>query len=296
MSCPVCSASASTRKFAARDPHYGIPGVWWVRECRACASLFIESPPSTEELASLYPAESYYAYAVDAPSPAKRLAQRLLGYSKTPREPAFTAVGRVLDFGCGMGESLTQFRARGWRCAGVEINPRAREIARSNGLDVRPRLRGGDGFEGERFDYVRANHALEHVLDPAQTLRDIFALLRPGGTLFLGVPTATSTNARVFGPHWWHLCPPLHPFVPSTNGITDLVTRVGFVVRQSSLNSDYGGTAGSLQIALNRRTTRRSNQGLLFGFRPMLFAGYWAARLQDLGGVGDKLEIIATRP
>jgi SAM-dependent methyltransferase len=267
-----------------------------VRECGACASFFIEHPPSEEQLARLYPAESYYAYAVAPSSASKRLLQRILGYSKEPREPRFAAPGRVLDFGCGAGEFLLQMRDRGWQCAGVEISPAARNTAREQGLDVRPNLRGAGGFDGERFDYVRANHSLEHVLNPARILADMHALLKPGGTLFIGVPTASSENAQVFGANWWHLCPPLHPFVPSTRAITELVRRVGFIISGSTLNSDYGSTAGSLQIALNRGSGRRSNQGLIFALRPLLLAGYWAARLQDLRGVGDKLEIVATRP
>jgi SAM-dependent methyltransferase len=296
VNCPVCESGISARKFLARDPHHGISGEWWVRECGACASLFIEHPPSQEDLARLYPAESYYAYTLAPPSIAKRLLQRVLRYSKEPREPHFASPGSVLDFGCGAGEFLLKMRERGWQCAGVEINPVARAAARDRGLDVRLSMRGAGGFDGERFDYLRANHSLEHVLNPALTLADMCALLKPGGTLFIGVPTASSENARVFGANWWHLCPPLHPFVPSTQAITELVKRAGFVITGTALNSDYGSTAGSLQIALNRGSGRRSNQGLIFTLRPLLLAGYWAARLQDLRGVGDKLEIVARRP
>ena len=50
------------------------------------------------------------------------------------------------------------------------------------------------------------------------------------------------------------MTPPLHPFVPSTKGIVDLIQRSGFRVTRVKTNSDYGSTAGSLQIRLNRGT------------------------------------------
>lgn len=295
VTCPVCDRAESARKFAARDPHHGIPGDWWIRECARCGTLFVENAPSQDDLTALYPSDTYYAYTVTEPSRIKRAVQRLVRYSKAPREPEFAAPGRMLDFGCGAGEFLLAMRAKGWACFGVEPNDAARAAARARGLDVRPTLEGSDGFHGESFDYVRANHSLEHVRTPRETLRAMHRMLKPGGTLFVGVPTSTGQNARIFGAHWWHLCPPLHPFVPSTRGLTDLLRQTGFAIAQTRTNSDYGGTAGSVQIALNRRTRRRSSEGMIFTLRPLLLVGHWVARLQDASGAGDKLEVIATR-
>lgn len=293
--CPVCDSDASARRFLARDAHYGIAGEWWIRQCARCDSFFLENPPSQDELAGMYTA-SYYAYAIPPSSPVKKLLQRLLFYSKATREPHFEQTGKVLDFGCGSGEFLLAMRDKGWQCAGVEINATARQRAREHGLDVRPAVGGEHGFDPVSFDYIRANHSLEHVLDPAAELRAMFAALRPGGTLFIGVPTNSSESARVFGASWWHLTAPLHTFVPSTRGMRELIERTGFRVVRMTTNGDYGGTAGSLQIALNRATSRRSSQGIVFSLRPLLLVGHWFAKFQDLRGVGDKLELVATKP
>ncbi len=45
-----------------------------------------------------------------------------------------------------------------------------------------------DAFPGHQFDLIIARDILEHVRDPMQTLRDIHALLRPGGLLFFITP------------------------------------------------------------------------------------------------------------
>jgi SAM-dependent methyltransferase len=293
--CPVCASLRSARRWPVRDSHYGVPGEWWLRECGDCGSLFLEDPPSQDALTRAY-APDYYAYSVERISTLKLILQRALCYSKATREPEFASPGRVLDFGCGAGTFLIEMRERGWRCAGVEINAGARARAGETGLDVRQCLLGPHGFEPESFDYVRANHSLEHVLHPDEVLREMFAVLKPGGTLFVGVPTTTSQNARVFGPSWWHLTPPLHTFVPSTRGLSQLVERSGFHMTRVSTNGDYAGTAGSLQIALNRHTSRSSTSGIIFAIRPLLLVGHWVAKLQDAFGVGDRLELIATKP
>jgi SAM-dependent methyltransferase len=290
--CPVCGASDSHRRFQAQNHHDGISGSWWTRECDACGSWFIEDVPTPDRLAGMY-AEDYYSYRLGERPLLKRIALALIGYSVAPREPAFPQPGAVLDFGCGAGAALLDMKRRGWQCAGVEISPSARRVAAEHGLDVRDSTRG---FADASFDYVRAHHSLEHVSDPGSVLAELSRVLRPGGKLFIGVPTTTSENARAFGPSWWFLTPPLHPFVPSTKGIIGLIERHGFRVVRVSTHSDYAGTAGSLQIRLNRGTTKRSTEGAVFALPPLLVLGHWLARLQDLRGVGDKLEIIAEKP
>ncbi len=293
MPCPVCGATASTRAFLARDPHYGIPGSWWIRRCAQCQSLFLEEPPPAAELASLYPQDSYYAYEIPKSAPVRRLVQRAVGVDLRPGDPAFAAPGRVLDFGCGAGVQLADMRAQGWQCTGVEISARAREVASSVGLDVRASL---SEIGTAQFDYVRAYHSLEHVADPRATLSEFFRVLRPGGTLFLGVPTASGLNARLFREYWWFLTPPLHVVAFSTSGLHDLVTRTGFTVTDVATRSDYGGTAGSLQIWLNRHTAKRSTDGWIMRMKPLRLLGHWIARAEDALGLGDKLELVATKP
>jgi 2-polyprenyl-3-methyl-5-hydroxy-6-metoxy-1,4-benzoquinol methylase len=293
--CPVCGGNESVRKFEARDAHYGLSGSWWVRECKACQTLFLETLPPVKALEGMY-GDDYYAYKISPEKPLKRLAKRLIGYNNQARDPALPERTRVLDFGCGAGEFLLRARERGWEPAGVEINEHARSVAQQQGLDVRPELTGPRGFQPESFDYVRANHSLEHVVDPVETLRAMWTVLKPGGTLFLGVPTASSENARLFGAAWWHVTAPLHTFIPSTHALKELVERLGFRIRQVSTNGAYVGTAGSLQILLNKGTRRRSNQGIVFTLRPLLLLGHLYAKVQDVRGVGDSLELTAIKP
>jgi SAM-dependent methyltransferase len=244
----------------------------------------------------MYPAATYYAFRLAPRRPGRDRLKRWLGFGTPTREPAFPGPGKVLDFGCGAGEYLLQMRSRGWVCAGVEVNPAAIDVARSQGLDVRTTLSAEGGFPDATFDYVRAYHSLEHVVDPAAVVLEMYRVLKPGGTLFLGVPTNDGMNAHLFGPYWWYLGAPVHPVTFSSRGLRELVRRSGFREERVSTNSDFGGVAGSLQILFNRKSSRISSEGLLFRTKLPLVLGQWAAKLQDLLGVGDKLELIARKP
>lgn len=290
--CPVCGSDRTAGGFRARDPHYGNAGSWYERRCGDCGSFALEPMPSDAELAGMYPPDSYYAFRLAAVRPMRDRLRRWLGMSLETREPAFAAPGRVLDFGCGAGEFLLKRRAAGWTCAGVEVSEAALAVARGQGLRVETSLAA---CESGAFDYVRANHSLEHVARPRDVLRDMHRVLKPGGTLFIGVPTNESQNARWFGPYWWYLGAPVHPVTFSTRGLLALLRDTGFEIVRVSTNSDFGSVAGSLQIVLNRRSGRRSSEGVIFRLKPLLVLGQWLAKLQDLCGVGDKLEVIARK-
>lgn len=294
--CPVCGSDRQVGRFQARDPHYGNRGTWWEAVCSECGSFRLDPMPASVDLLTMYPPATYYAFRLPPRRSGRDRLKRWLGFGPVTREPVFAKPGRVLDFGCGAGNDLLRMRAGGWSCAGVEVSQDAVAVARAEGLDVRPTLSPPEGFPDASFDYVRAYHSLEHVVDPAAVLGDMYRVLKPGGSLFLGVPTNDGMNARLFGPHWWYLGAPVHPVTFSTRGLVALVRRVGFDVERVSANSDFGGVAGSLQIFLNRNTPRLSSQGLLFRSKVPLVVGQWAAKLQDALGVGDKLELIARKP
>ncbi|HEU5303244.1 MAG TPA: class I SAM-dependent methyltransferase [Gemmatimonadales bacterium] len=292
--CPVCGRTESVRRFRARDPHYGNEGWWWQRECSGCRSLFLDPMPSPSDLPGFYPADDYYAYRpASARSRLKQVVMTALGCAPATREPTFARPGRLLDFGCGAGDFLAEARDRGWVGCGVEVSERAIAAAKARGLEIR---RSIGECPDATYDYVRANHSLEHVLDPRSVLEEMYRVLKPGGTLFIGVPTRDGLPARIFGRHWWYLGAPVHPVTFSTAALTDLLRATGFRPVRVSTNSDYGSIAGSLQIFLNRHNNRTSSDGFLFRFKPALLVGHWAARLLDAVGMGDKLEIVALKP
>lgn len=95
----------------------------------------------------------------------------------------------MLDIGCGVGWSLVIAKEMGFSACGVEPMTEAAKYATDTlKLDVINSLFKSDLFTEEDFDFIMMDQVLEHVPNPAETLADVFRLLKPGGILFLGVP------------------------------------------------------------------------------------------------------------
>jgi len=96
----------------------------------------------------------------------------------------------VLDFGCGFGDQAAAL-AR-------EFGARVTGLDKHRGLLAAATQRYGqlarftDHLDGEAFDVVISQDAMEHFDDPAAALEAMAAALRPGGLILMS-----------FGPPWW---------------------------------------------------------------------------------------------
>lgn len=96
----------------------------------------------------------------------------------------------VLDAGCGLATDLTRFAKGGAEVTGIDISPRAVELARQNfaqrGLEGRFHcMDAGDmTFEDASFDFVYCHTVLHFTPDPEAVIAEIRRVLKPGGTAF----------------------------------------------------------------------------------------------------------------
>lgn len=293
--CPLCSAEILKEVYRACDSHYGIPGEYSLAKCMSCSLVFTNPMLSEEELVGLYPA-TYYAYQ-DAPkiSAWKQRTKKVMGYWQGTKEPRFALAGRFLDIGCGIGNCVQLMHQKGWDAYGVEINTIAANIGQAKGRKIIAGNVQKARFPSCFFDYVRASHSLEHMPDPHEALREINRILKPDGTILIAVPNIKSINAQMFGHHWWHLCPPVHTFSYSPTTLSTLLEQHSFEVKKVVFNSDYVGVLGSLQIWLNRENHRKSSDGWIFQIRLLRIIAGWIAKMFDLCGLGDMIEITAVK-
>lgn len=133
------------------------------------------------------------------------------------RGPDLIADRDVLDLGCGYGGRPVRFAELGARSVlGVEIEAsmitHCKRFAAERGRpDVRFAVGTGERIpcDDDAFDVVTMNDVMEHVVDPAQVLRECDRVLRPGGLL-----------ATVFPPYYsFHAGSHLHGYATRVPGL-----------------------------------------------------------------------------
>ena len=99
---------------------------------------------------------------------------------------------RVLDVGCGGGILSEAMAARGASVTGIDLGEKPLKVAQlhllESGLQVDYRLVAAESLAQEMpgaFDIVTCMELLEHVPDPAATVRACAELTRPGGHVFV---------------------------------------------------------------------------------------------------------------
>ncbi len=128
--------------------------------------------------------------------------------------PGDAIAGRTaLDVGCGLGFFSERLAARGADVTACDIGPGLVEQTRRRvgcRAEVADALRLADHFGTGRFDVVVSSECIEHTPSPAEALRQMAAVLKPGGLLSVSTPNllwlpvvrlATATKLRPFDGH-----------------------------------------------------------------------------------------------
>ena len=108
----------------------------------------------------------------------------------------------VLDVGCGGGILAESMAARGATVTGIDLGDKPLKVAKlhllESGQSVDYRLISAEDLALERphsFDLVTCMEMLEHVPDPAATVRACATLVKPGGWVFF---STINRNAKAY--------------------------------------------------------------------------------------------------
>jgi SAM-dependent methyltransferase len=296
--CPLCGSSNHGILYEkAKDRHYQIQGEFTIEKCNECSLVFLNPMPDDSILTTFYP-EDFYAYQefTEQPNQIKQFLKKFLVPGVGTNDPKFDKPGKMLDIGCGSGQFLSKMREQGWDTYGVEVSTDAATLGKNSaGLNIFAGSLLEANFPSNHFDYIRSNHSFEHVYNPNETMAEIKRILKPGGKLMIGVPNINSLNANSYKQYWWYLGAPVHTYNYSVKSLTRMMEKYDLTVENVGYNSHYMGILGSLQIYLNRNTTKASTEGSAIANPILIVLSQYFSKIVDLFKAGDAIEITCTK-
>jgi SAM-dependent methyltransferase len=141
----------------------------------------------------------------------------------------YRRLNTLLEVGCAAGFFLKVATEENWQVTGVEIMEPAVSYARNTlGLDVRAGTLAESDLLAGGYDAVVMIETVEHLLDPAGTLRRTHELLRPEGVLLITVPNFESVMRFLLGEAWSVLSPAEHLYYFTESTLDQLLGQTGF--------------------------------------------------------------------
>lgn len=265
--CPYCQNTHLKFLFKSKDRMFPIKGDFEVWKCQACKLVFLNPQLSKAQLVKYYPSKKYYAYTnYDNQGLLAKIREYLIKHyykpnfisilislviHNVPAIPSFVEHGKVLDLGCGTGDTLISLKKLGWNVYGMDMDKNALLIAGKRGLK---QLRLGtyedlDVYNDHNFDAIRLYHVIEHLDQPWDCFKLLKKKLKKGGELIVGTPNINCLLARITGTYWYNLDSPRHLFLFTPRTLRNMAEKEGFKMKSIEFCS-AGGIAGSIQYWL----------------------------------------------
>jgi SAM-dependent methyltransferase len=151
----------------------------------------------------------------------------------------------VIDFGCGEGTEATEMAVNGAaRVIGIDIREDILQVGRRRALAAGVQNVEFSTSTSEQADIVVSVDAFEHFSDPAEILRIMSGLLKPGGEVRIS-----------FGPTWYH---PLGGHLFSVFPWAHLIfSEKSLIEWRSSFRSDGATRFSEVAGGLNQMTIAR---------------------------------------
>jgi 2-polyprenyl-3-methyl-5-hydroxy-6-metoxy-1,4-benzoquinol methylase len=256
---PTLSGPVDPQRFYTSTSHeFGRCGR--IVECRNCSLVYMNPRPHHQRVQQAYGAVEDRRYLEEEAGREATFAESLRHVRR------FVPEGRLLDVGCHVGTFLVLAEEAGFTVSGVEPSRWAASVAR--GRIAGPVHQGAvedAPVPADSFDAITMWDVIEHLPDPASTLRAIRAALRPGGAFAVSTMDVDALFPRLAGRRWpWYM--QMHLVYFSRRTLGELLRREGFevadvrrhrrIVRVSYLASrlePYSRTAHRVAAAAVRR-------------------------------------------
>ncbi|PIE71442.1 MAG: hypothetical protein CSA22_02730 [Deltaproteobacteria bacterium] len=314
MKCPICQSSGSVSSFTLWDDRYGYPGKFKLQRCRVCGHVFLPCAFSPERLSRLY-TDYYPRSTFDVDNYRPHIQKKGLGsWLDGAYASAFRWVPRdvrILDIGCGFGESLGYHAARGCEVYGVETDENIRRVAEKHGFRIHVGVFDPAVYEPNFFDTITMDQVMEHMIDPIKTLRGAAGILKPKGRILITVPNSQGWGAKIFLCRWinWHAPYHLHFF--SKESMRIAAYKAGLEIREEKTITNSHWLNFQLQHLLfypkytvasifwspdGRPTSGKRYWSAVFSLAHKVKINHVITRLFDILGYGDNRIFILEKP
>ena len=220
--CNMCGSSKSKVLGSRLDKRQGfrpraLSGVSVsVKKCAVCDLIYADPLPIPTHVGSHYDMDPE-AYFDDELEHVDLTADQTV-LSLTGFNPGMKA----LDIGAGLGRTMKQLSGAGWDAWGIEPSASFRKAAIERcgiGADriIHTTLEEAE-FAPGMFDFINFGAVLEHLYSPSDALARAVKWLRPGGVIFVEVPSSRylvtdmlKAYYRLIGVNYVTNLSPLHP-------------------------------------------------------------------------------------
>ncbi|MBZ0273386.1 class I SAM-dependent methyltransferase [bacterium] len=332
--CALCGDPRSRLVVRARDPLGLFPGEANVVSCISCGSWRVDPAPAGDDIARLYPDEyrAHHASGPDLPATAvpstgDRLRREFAEWAASGRRSiwlsplgaigrlaaarlfhltgrgrfnmlAFNGAGRrLLDVGCGAGDLLAQYAARGWAVIGVEPSAAAAHRAIARGYPIVNGTFPESSAALARFapfSAVVMSNVIEHLPDPLAALGAARNLMEPGGLLLVTTPVTDGIVQRLLTEHWYNLDAPRHLHLFSRKNLDALLRQAGFSPIAHAPATSARAVLRTLAAAA-RHEGREDRAAYLESSGAVLRLANAIVFFADRTGQGDVVSVLATR-
>jgi SAM-dependent methyltransferase len=247
--CPLCGTDNAEAKSSVYSSY-----PWIIKKCADCRLVYLENPPSYEELEEIFAWEkTSHQVEQKKTESALRRGVRVIEHYKDGlirRDKLITLVkqyfpaGPVIDVGCGGGEVMSRLDKK-YTPSGIEVSKqlsqRAQKIAESRGGRVfcGNALLGLDSYKKDFFAAAIMSAYLEHESAPREVLQKILRILKPGAPLVIKVPNYGCLNRMVTGGKWCGFRYPDHVnyFTPKT--LKSVIVDTGFEIVRFNIRDRF---------------------------------------------------------
>jgi len=173
------------------------------KRCKQCKFIQLHPVPSDDQLRTFY--EKAWSNSARGAYKDRYLSLKVSNEKKRYLNWYYTELSTIenmlqsnarekinfLDVGVGAGYMMAAVSEFGWNCVGVDISETGISNLKGQGFNV---IQGDfcsdiEGLNADSFNVIHMNHVLEHFRDPNIALSKVKSLLKPGGIIWVGVPS-----------------------------------------------------------------------------------------------------------